>query len=287
MNFRYVAAAVLTALSSCATLKDNAVLQQLADQDQYDRVHNEPNEGSHDAAHQRQVRQLLATRQVHTGRDYFNAALILQHADSTRDYLLANELARKAVALHPQNQEARTLVAQSWDRYQRSLGQPQWYATQYYVRNGKTYLQLLDTTKASDTDRRAYGVATLPEKLTYLNQQNNRHETSLRAYLLTNEQQRALAAQPAAAELIGSYDELFRQVRYPAAASQQGITGKVVVEATIGVTGAPNHVSVVRGLGYGCDEEALRVVQQARFSNPTGEEQEIRILVPFAPPAKP
>jgi hypothetical protein len=31
----------------------------------------------------------------------------------------------------------------------------------------------------------------------------------------------------------------------------------------------------------------VRVVKTARFSNPTGAEQEIRMMVPFAPPGQP
>jgi hypothetical protein len=40
-------------------------------------------------------------------------------------------------------------------------------------------------------------------------------------------------------------------------------------------------------VGYGCDEEAVRVVKTARFRNPTGAEQEIRMMVPFTQPAQP
>jgi TonB family protein len=259
----------------------------MADQDQYDRLHDARDVGSHDAAHQQQVRRLLASQQLRTGRDYFNAALLLQHGDSASDYLQANELAKKALALNPHNRAAKTLIAQSWDRYQRSLGQPQWYGTQRYARDGREYLQLLDTTRVTEDERRAYFVSTLAEKLAYFNKQANRHETSLRAYTLTNEQQRSLEQRRTGVELLGSYDELFRQANYPAEARQSGIVGKVLVQATVAPNGSISHASVVQGLGYGCDAEALRVVTTARFSNPTGEEQEIRMMVPFAPPAQP
>ncbi|MGI4760140.1 MAG: energy transducer TonB [Janthinobacterium lividum] len=259
----------------------------MAEQDQYDRLHNVPDEGSHDAAHQQQVHQLLASQKLRTGRDYYNAALILQHADSASDYLKANELAKKSLALNPHDRATKTLIAQSWDRYQRSLGQPQWYGTQRYTRDGREYLQLTDTTRVTEDERRTYFVSTLAEKLAYFNKQANRHETSLRAYMLSNEQQRSLAQRPTGTELIGSNEELFGQVRYPSQASQRGIAGKVLLQATVAPNGTISHASVVRGLGYGCDEEALRVMKTARFSNPTGEEQEIRMAIPFGPTSQP
>lgn len=222
-----------------------------------------------------------------SSRDYYNAAVILQHGDSASEYLQANEIAKKALALNPRDHAARTLIAQSWDRYLRRLGQPQWYGTQRYARDGCEYLQPIDTTRITEDERRAYFVNTLAENLAYINKQNNRHETSIRAYTLTNEQQRSLEQRPTEVEIIGSSAALFRQVRYPAKASQHGINGKVLVEAIVAPAGSISHASVVRGLGYGCDEEAVRVVQAARFRNPTGAAQEIRLLVPFTPPAQP
>jgi TonB family protein len=287
MNLFYRALILSTLASGCAASRTNTDLQQMADQDQYDRVHNAPDEGRHDAAHQLAVHKLLASQQLRTGRDYYNAAIIMQHGDSVSDYLKANELAKKALALNPKDRAAKTLIAQSWDRYLRHLGQPQWYGTQRFARDGREYLQLLDTTRVTEDERRAYFVGTLAEKLAYFNKQNNRHETSLRAYTLTNEQQRSLEQRPTEVEMMGSNEELFRQVRYPAEASQHGISGKVLVQATVAPDGSISRTSVVRGLGYGCDEEAARVVKTARFRNPTGAEQEIRMMVPFTPPAQP
>jgi TonB family protein len=279
---------MLSALASgCATSRTNSDLQQMADQDQYDRLHNVPDEGRHDVAHRVQVQRLLASQQLRTGRDYYNAAIIMQHGDSVSDYLKANELAKKALSLNPKDRATKTLIAQSWDRYLRHLGQPQWYGTQRYVRDGREYMQLLDTTRVTEDERRAYSVGTLAEKLAYFNKLNNRHETSLRAYMLTDEQQRSLAQRHTEVEMIGSNADLFQQVRYPAEASQHGISGKVLVQATVAPDGSISRTSVVRGLGYGCDEEAARVVKTARFNNPTGAEQEIRMLVPFTPPAQP
>ena len=271
-------------LAGCATVKNDANLQALADQDQYDRTHNVAATNSHDVAHQLALRQLIAGGKLRTGQDYFNAAIVLQHADSAQNYKQANEFAKKAVALNPQNKDAKTLVAQSWDRYQRSLGQPQWYGTQRLKIDGREYLQPIDTTHVTDAERAALFVYTLPQELAYFNKLYNKHETSVLKYVLTDAQHDALQEARPSVELLGSYDDLFRQVKYPAQAAAKGIKGTVLVEATIDERGQVSRADVVRGLGYGCDEEATRLLKSAKYSNPTGAPHDVRVPVPFGPP---
>ncbi|QIX62655.1 energy transducer TonB [Hymenobacter sp. BT18] len=82
-------------------------------------------------------------------------------------------------------------------------------------------------------------------------------------------------------ELIGGYEALYAQLQYPAAARQQHITGRVTLELRIDKQGIPQDVTVVKSLGGGCDEEALRVMRAARFLNHAGEDHEIRVSLPF------
>ncbi|MEM9025210.1 MAG: energy transducer TonB [Bacteroidota bacterium] len=50
-------------------------------------------------------------------------------------------------------------------------------------------------------------------------------------------------------------------LQYPAEARDQGISGTVYVQFVVGKDGSVLAPKVLRGIGYGCDEEALRVVQ--------------------------
>ena len=52
---------------------------------------------------------------------------------------------------------------------------------------------------------------------------------------------------------------------YPPAALEARIEGKVVVEFDISDEGTVFNQRVLKGLGYGCDEEAIRVVGLLRF----------------------
>lgn len=67
------------------------------------------------------------------------------------------------------------------------------------------------------------------------------------------------------AKPIGGLAELHRQVRYPQVAQRRGIEGRVVVQVTINEEGRVQDARVLKSIGGGCDEEALRVIKRARF----------------------
>lgn len=66
-------------------------------------------------------------------------------------------------------------------------------------------------------------------------------------------------------ELIGGLDSLRQHIQYPEEARAAGIEGRVLVQFVVDERGRVIDPKVVRGLGYGLDAEALRVIQQARF----------------------
>lgn len=53
---------------------------------------------------------------------------------------------------------------------------------------------------------------------------------------------------------------LSKNIRYPEAAREANISGRVVVNFTVNEDGAITDIKVLRGIGGGCDEEAKRVV---------------------------
>jgi len=82
-------------------------------------------------------------------------------------------------------------------------------------------------------------------------------------------------------EAIGGDDAIFSKLSYPDAAKAANISGTVTVEYTVDINGNTKNVSIVKGLGYGCDEEALRVIKEAKYTNRTGEETDRRMRLPF------
>lgn len=65
--------------------------------------------------------------------------------------------------------------------------------------------------------------------------------------------------------LIGGLEELHRKARYPEKAYAFGREGRVFLQFIVDEEGRVQDPVVTRGLGMGCDEEALRVIAQARF----------------------
>ncbi len=66
-------------------------------------------------------------------------------------------------------------------------------------------------------------------------------------------------------ELIGGLEGLQRQIRYPEMARRAGIEGRVFIQFIVNERGEVEDPRVIRGIGGGADEEALRVVSQAQF----------------------
>jgi protein TonB len=62
---------------------------------------------------------------------------------------------------------------------------------------------------------------------------------------------------------IGSmFNELFKNIKYPALARENGKSGKVIVSFVIDKNGKTKNHTIIHGMGYGCDEEALRVIKE-------------------------
>ncbi len=57
------------------------------------------------------------------------------------------------------------------------------------------------------------------------------------------------------------YNSIGNTLRYPAQARRSGIEGKVVIQIVYNPAGELVHARVVKGIGGGCDEEALRVIR--------------------------
>lgn len=52
-----------------------------------------------------------------------------------------------------------------------------------------------------------------------------------------------------------------KNIKYPQVAKEKGIQGRVFVDFIVEPDGSVSNVKAVRGIGGGCDEEAVRVIQ--------------------------
>ena len=59
------------------------------------------------------------------------------------------------------------------------------------------------------------------------------------------------------------YKFVFKNLKYPQEAKRKGIEGKVYVQFIIQMDGSISDIKVIHSLGFGCDEEAIRIMSIA------------------------
>lgn len=69
---------------------------------------------------------------------------------------------------------------------------------------------------------------------------------------------------------------IYANLRYPAAAVEAKIEGTVMVEYDIDYKGNVVDTRILQSLGYGCDEEAVRVVRMLKFV--VGRNRGVKVL---------
>lgn len=91
--------------------------------------------------------------------------------------------------------------------------------------------------------------------------------------------------QPEPKEGIGAfYKHIGNNIRYPQEARQAGIEGKVYVQFVVNEYGQITQTKVLKGVGGGCDEEAMRVLQEAPEWMPgttNGQAVNVKMVIPI------
>jgi len=80
------------------------------------------------------------------------------------------------------------------------------------------------------------------------------------------------------------HNYLRENISYPKAAKENGITGKVFIIFVVEKDGSLSNIVLERGIGRGCDEEAMRVVQNMPLWNPglqNGMPARVQITLPI------
>ncbi|MGH9765149.1 MAG: hypothetical protein ACREDR_13130 [Blastocatellia bacterium] len=112
--------------------RDNEALTKLFQEDQADRTPDNIDwsvVGPRDEAREARAKELYFGNMLGTASDYYHIAMILQHANSPDDYMLAHELC--VAAIIKGSEDAKWLAAASEDRFLMSLDRPQRFGTQY------------------------------------------------------------------------------------------------------------------------------------------------------------
>ena len=90
-----------------------------------------------------------------------------------------------------------------------------------------------------------------------------------------------------AAQFPGGQNEMLKFIQdnrqYPEEAKANNVHGKVIVNFIVEKDGSLSNITVKRGLGSGCDEEAVRIINSMPKWKPgkqKGKEVRTRIMIP-------
>lgn len=67
-------------------------------------------------------------------------------------------------------------------------------------------------------------------------------------------------------EPVGGIAAIAKKITYPEMARKSGVEGKVYVLVMVNERGGVDDVKVIRGIGAGCDEAAVKAVKECKFS---------------------
>jgi protein TonB len=72
--------------------------------------------------------------------------------------------------------------------------------------------------------------------------------------------------------IAGLTNYMIQNLKYPTAAKEAKVQGMVVISFIVTSEGKVENVEVLRGIGSGCDEEAVRVISQSGAWTPAKKE---------------
>jgi periplasmic protein TonB len=78
------------------------------------------------------------------------------------------------------------------------------------------------------------------------------------------------------------YEQLGKTTKYPRQAVRNGVEGKVTVEFIVNKNGEPSDLKVIKGIGSGCDEEAMRVLSIMKWKpgEQRGKAVRVKMMMP-------
>jgi protein TonB len=86
---------------------------------------------------------------------------------------------------------------------------------------------------------------------------------------------------------VGGYEEyysfIYSEIKYPVFALRSRVEGRVFIQFVVEKDGSLTDFEVIRGIGAGCDEEAIRVLKMAPHWNPgkqRGKPVRVRMILP-------
>ena len=83
--------------------------------------------------------------------------------------------------------------------------------------------------------------------------------------------------------LVGGVYSLTQNIKYPKEAIENNIEGRILLTCTVTSQGKVENIKIIRGLGFGCDEEAIRLVSETEWEPGKIENKnaDMEVLIPL------
>ena len=83
-------------------------------------------------------------------------------------------------------------------------------------------------------------------------------------------------------EPVGGIKAIQEKITYPEIAKRAGVEGKVYILAFVDESGNVTKANVLKGIGAGCDEEALKAVEKTKFKpgKQRGKPVKVQVSIP-------
>lgn len=83
-------------------------------------------------------------------------------------------------------------------------------------------------------------------------------------------------------EPVGGLEAIIKRIVYPEIAKKAGLSGKLYLLIYVDEKGKVDDVKVIKGLGGGCDEAAIKAVKDSKFS--PGKNSDVPVKVKLSLP---
>lgn len=80
------------------------------------------------------------------------------------------------------------------------------------------------------------------------------------------------------------YEYITNNLQYPKLAKESGRTGRVMLSFVVNADGSLSDINVMQGIGFGCDDEAMRVISEMPNWKPgiqNGTQVPVRLILPI------
>jgi len=214
---------------------------------------------------EQQQRQETFQRRYNEGREHLRAG---NYEEAQTDF-------QRAAEIYPNNPDLQDALAEVNDQLKEERRQTQQYET--YRAQGDSLLDVGNVEEAIASYEKALEIrpddqyvrdrieeAQQEREEMELAQQEMEEQEKMREKLTDEDGVYKTVDQ--APQVQGGLGSLTEEVVYPAEARDEGLEGRIYVQAVVDPDGSVREAEVIRGLGEALDQEALRVVKNAEFT---------------------